>query len=75
MEDITGEKNMIEDENSEEHLTMEKWERDAEDESREYDRKKMRRDILKCIKGKTLSEAKELVFLIKYKMPLNRKLN
>ena len=66
---------MIEDENSEEHLTMEKWERDAEDESREHDRKKMRQDILKCIKGKTLSEAKELVFLIKHKMPLNRKLN
>ena len=75
MEDITGEKEMMEDEYGEEHLTMEQWEMDAEDESREHDRKKMRQDTLKCIKGKTLSEAKELVFLIKYKMPLNRKLN
>jgi len=66
---------MMEDENSEEHLTMEQWERDAEDESREYDRKKMRQDILKCIKGKTLSEAKELVFLIKHKRPPNGKLH
>ena len=62
---------MIEDENSEEHLTMEKWERDLEDESREHDRKKMRQDTLKCIKGKTLSEAKELVFVIKHEMNLN----
>ena len=66
---------MMEDENSEEHLTMEQWEMDAEDESREHDRKKMRQDILKCIKGKTLSDAKELVFLIKHKMPPNRRLN
>jgi hypothetical protein len=66
---------MIKDENGEEHITMEQWEKDAEDESREHGRKKMRRDTLKCIKGKTLSEAKELVFLIKHKMPLNRKLN
>ena len=66
---------MMKDEDNEEHLTMEQWEMDAEDESREHDRKKMRQDTLKCIKGKTLSEAKELVFLIKYKMPLNRKLN
>ena len=62
---------MIEDENSEEHLTMEQWEMDAEDEMREHDRKKMRRDTLKCIKGKTLSEAKELVFVIKHEMPAN----
>ena len=62
---------MIEDENSEEHLTMEKWERDLEDESREHDRKKMRQDTLKCIKGKTLSEAKKLVFVIKHEMNLN----
>ena len=66
---------MMEDENGEEHLTMEQWEMDAEDESREHDRKKMRQDILKCIKGKTLSDAKELVFLIKHKMPPNRRLN
>jgi len=62
---------MMEDENGEEHLTMEQWEMDAEDESREHDRKKMRQDTLKCIKGKTLSEAKELVFVIKHEMNLN----
>ena len=66
---------MTEDENSGEHLTMEKWERDAEDESREHDRKKMRQDTLKCIKGKTLSEAKELVFVIKNEMNPFRRLH
>ena len=40
---------------------------DMEDELHERDRKK----ILKCIKGKTLSEAKELVFVIKNEMPFN----
>jgi len=40
---------------------------DMEDELHERDRKK----ILKCIKGKTLSEAKELVFDIKNEMPFN----
>jgi len=49
----------------------EQWEMDAEDEMREHDRKKMRQDTLKCIKGKTLSEAKELVFVIKHEMNLN----
>tara|TARA_R110000787_G_scaffold276559_1_gene385522 strand:+ start:184 stop:372 length:189 start_codon:yes stop_codon:yes gene_type:complete len=38
-----------------------------EDELRERDRN----EILKFIKGKTLSEAKELVFVIKNEMPLN----
>ena len=66
---------MMEDEYGEEHLTMEQWEKDAEDESRERDHKKMRRETLKCIKGKTLSEAKELVFLIKHKRPPNGKLH
>ena len=40
---------------------------DMEDELHERDRQQ----ILKCIKGKTLSEAKELVFVIKHEMPLN----
>ena len=40
---------------------------DMEDELRERDRN----EILKFIKGKTLSEAKELVFVIKNEMPLN----
>jgi len=40
---------------------------DMEDKLRERDR----RQILKCIKGKTLSEAKELVFVIRHEMPLN----
>tara|TARA_Y100001951_G_scaffold81015_1_gene69096 strand:- start:297 stop:488 length:192 start_codon:yes stop_codon:yes gene_type:complete len=40
---------------------------DMEDELHERDRKQ----ILKYIKGKTLSEAKELVFVIKHEMPLN----
>jgi|TARA_R110000803_G_C11949161_1_gene317493 hypothetical protein len=38
-----------------------------EDELRERDRN----EILKFIKGKTLSEAKELVFVIQNEMPLN----
>ena len=38
-----------------------------EDELRERDR----HEILKFIKGKTLSEAKELVFVIQNEMPLN----
>ena len=38
-----------------------------EDELYERDRN----EILKFIKGKTLSEAKELVFVIKNEMPLN----
>jgi len=54
-----------------EHLTMEKWEKDLEDESREHDRKELRQATLECIKGKTLSEAKELVFVIKHEMNLN----
>ena len=62
---------MMEDEYGEEHLTMEQWEKDAEDESREHDRKKMRQATLECIKGKTLSEAKELVFVTKHEMPAN----
>ena len=37
--------------------------------SDEADRK--RNELLKCIKGKTLSEAKELVFVIRHEMPLN----
>ena len=40
---------------------------DMEDKLRARDR----RQILKCIKGKTLSEAKELVFVIRHEMPLN----
>jgi hypothetical protein len=40
---------------------------DMEDELHERDRKQ----ILKCIKGKTLSEAKELVFVIRNEMPFN----
>ena len=32
---------------------------------------KERNELLKCIKGKTLSEAKEFVFVVKHKMPLN----
>ena len=40
---------------------------DMEDELHERDRQQ----ILKYIKGKTLSEAKELVFVIKNEMPLN----
>ena len=40
---------------------------DMEDELRERDRN----EILKFIKGKTLSEAKELVFVIQNEMPLN----
>ena len=50
---------------------MEAFERDLEDQIRERDHKKMRRETLKCIKGKTLSEAKELVFVIKHEMPAN----
>tara|TARA_R100000541_G_C1839748_1_gene75705 strand:- start:288 stop:476 length:189 start_codon:yes stop_codon:yes gene_type:complete len=38
-----------------------------EDELRERDRN----EILKFIKGKTLSEAKELVFVIQNEMPFN----
>ena len=38
-----------------------------EDEMRERDRN----EILKFIKGKTLSEAKELVFVIQNEMPFN----
>jgi hypothetical protein len=34
-------------------------------------RARERQQILKFIKGKTLSEAKELVFVIKHEMPLN----
>ena len=30
-----------------------------------------RNELLKCIKGKTLSEAKEFVFVVKHEMPLN----
>jgi len=44
---------------------------DMEDELHERDRKQ----ILKCIKGKTLSEAKELVFVIKHEMCSFRKLH
>ena len=44
---------------------------DMEDEMHERDRKK----ILKCIKGKTLSEAKELVFVIKNEMNPFRRLH
>jgi hypothetical protein len=40
---------------------------DMEDELYERDRQQ----ILKCIKGKTLSEAKKIVFVIKNEMPLN----
>jgi hypothetical protein len=40
---------------------------DMEDELRARDRK----NILKFIKGKTLSEAKKLVFVIKNEMPFN----
>ena len=32
---------------------------------------KERNELLKCIKGKTLSEAKEFVFVVKHEMPLN----
>ena len=52
-------------------LSMHDFERAMEDEMRARDDKKMRQDTLKCIKGKTLSEAKELVFTIKYEMPAN----
>ena len=34
-----------------------------------------RNELLKCIKGKTLSEAKELVFVIKHEMCPFRKLH
>jgi len=44
---------------------------DMEDELYERDRLLERKQILKFIKGKTLSEAKELVFVIKHEMPLN----
>ena len=37
--------------------------------SGEEDRK--RNELLKCIKGKTLSQAKELVFVIRNEMPFN----
>jgi len=40
---------------------------DMEDDLYERDRQQ----ILKCIKGKTLSEAKKIVFVIKNEMPLN----
>ena len=40
---------------------------DVEDELYERDRQQ----ILKCIKGKTLSEAKKIVFVIKNEMPFN----
>ena len=50
---------------------MEKWEIDLEYKMRIRDDKKMRRATLKCIKGKPLSEAKELVFTIKHEMPAN----
>ena len=40
---------------------------DMEDELRERDRTQ----ILKYIKGKTLSQAKELVFVIRNEMPFN----
>jgi hypothetical protein len=50
---------------------MEEWEIDLEYEMREREEKEMRRETLKCIKGKTLSEAKELVFTIKHEMPAN----
>ena len=50
---------------------MEEWEIDLEYEMREREDKEMRRETLKCIKGKTLSEAKELVSVIKDEMPDN----
>ena len=50
---------------------MEAWEIDLEYEMREREDKEMRRETLKCIKGKTLSEAKELVSVIKHEMPAN----
>ena len=50
---------------------MEEWEIDLEYKMREREDKEMRRETLKCIKGKTLSEAKELVFVIKHEMPAN----
>ena len=50
---------------------MEKWEIDLEYKMRIRDDKKIRRATLKCIKGKPLSEAKELVFTIKHEMPAN----
>ena len=63
------------DDDIENTLEFQQMSNDMEDQIRERDDKEMRHETLKCIKGKTLSEAKELVFLIKYKMPLNRKLN
>jgi|TARA_R110000824_G_scaffold10231_3_gene45244 hypothetical protein len=51
----------------EDSLEVQKMFNDMEDELRERDRNA----ILKFIKGKTLSEAKELVFVIKNEMPLN----
>ena len=51
----------------EDSLEVQKMFNDMEDELRERDRN----EILKFIKGKTLSEAKELVFVIKNEMPLN----
>ena len=50
---------------------MDAFERDLEEKMRERDDKEMRCETLKYIKGKTLSEAKELVFTIKHEMPAN----
>ena len=55
------------DDDIENTLEFQQMSNDMEDEMHERDRKK----ILKCIKGKTLSEAKELVFVIKHEMNLN----
>ena len=59
------------DDDIENTLEFQQMSNDMEDQMRERDDKEMRRETLKCIKGKTLSEAKELVFTIKHEMAAN----
>ena len=59
------------DEDIENTLEFQQMLNDMEDELHERDRQQ----ILKYIKGKTLSEAKELVFVIKHEMCSFRKLH
>ena len=48
---------------------------DQYEEIRRLREDRKRNELLKCIKGKTLSEAKELVFVIKHEMCPFRKLH